>query len=120
MFDEIVAVFPNASKPDVVFAWGNTIYSPSSDYVSPEIMAHEIVHGGRQGQNVEAWWARYLADPAFRLAEEIPAHQAEFRAFSGKDRNARMRHLHFVANRLSGPLYGSLISPAKARSLLLR
>jgi hypothetical protein len=68
-------------------------------------------------QGIEAWWTRYLADPEFRLAEEIPAHRAEYKTFCSRvrDYQARMRFGRAIAERLGGPLYGGLITPAEAR-----
>jgi hypothetical protein len=121
MFEEIAAVFPNARKPGVIFTWGSTLYNPSGITVSPELRAHEGVHYTRQGADVEGWWRRYLTDAEFRLAEEIPAHRAEARQFKARhaDRNAYYRYVHHVAERLASPLYGSLLTPAKARTLIL-
>lgn len=64
-----------------------------------------------------------MTEPEFRLAEEIPAHQVEYRAFcenhtNGPGRNARRLALHHVAARLSSPLYGRLVSYEAARRLI--
>lgn len=121
LFDEIVAAFPDAAKPGTIFTWGDRIYVPNGGEVTLALRAHELVHCERQKGAPETWWLRYLADQGFRLDEEIPAHRAEYRAFKrwSKDGNAAARYLQAVAVRLSGPLYGGLISPAKARALLL-
>lgn len=123
MFDEIHAVFPMASKPGVIFTWGSTIYVPDGSYVSPQLRAHEGVHYQRQTDDtakIEAWWQRYLIDVEFRLAEEVPAHRAEYFNFcaTNADRNRRSRVLHTIADRLAGPLYGGLLKPAAARILI--
>lgn len=119
MFAEIDAAFDVADKP-VIFAWGDAIYNPLGAGISPELMAHEAVHGARQNGDPAGWWRRYIAEPAFRLAEEVPAHQAEYQAFcegnaNGHLRNARRLFLRGLASRLSGPLYGRLISFEDAR-----
>jgi hypothetical protein len=72
--------FAVRGKP-VIFCYGDTIYNPSGIAVGPALLAHETVHSVRQKADpfgISGWWARYVVDPAFRLAEEIPAHQAEF------------------------------------------
>lgn len=107
-YREVNAAF-NIRGKGVIFAWGDTIYNPSRVKIPPELIAHETVHGLRQNGDPAGWWKRYIADPAFRLDEEIPAHQAEYRV-SGK--------LDAIAARLSGPLYGNLISLDKALSLI--
>lgn len=125
MYDEIDAVFHVRGNKNVIFTWGDTIYVPGGGDVSPELRAHEGVHFSRQTNDpakIRAWWERYLIDPEFRFDEELPAHRAEYRTFKAlnKDRNAHIRALYHIAARLSGPLYGGLVSDAKARSLLLK
>lgn len=116
MFDEIAAAFHLARMPGVIFSWGEAIiFNPSGVHISPALLAHEAVHGARQGLNdagIRHWWETYIADPEFRLREEMPAHRAEYAAIKGlvKDRNERVRELHHIVNKLCGPLYGKMIS----------
>lgn len=120
LFDQIDARFGVAGKP-VVFAWGDRIYNPMGVSIPAELLAHEAVHGAQQGDDIEGWWRRYCNDDAFRLDQEIPAHQAEYRAFCerpGRDRRARRLFLRAIAKRLSSPLYGRLISFEKARKAI--
>lgn len=124
MFEEIDAVFHIANRP-VIFTWGDTIYDPMSVGVTPELKAHEGVHFSRQTndpEKIRAWWQQYLVDPAFRLDEELPAHRAEYKTFRAlhRDPNARIRALYHIAAKLSGPLYGNLISDSKARQYLAK
>jgi hypothetical protein len=128
MFEEIAAAFPMAHTEGVMFAWGGTLYVSSNDPVSPALQAHEAVHSVRQLKyGVEKWWKRYIADPAFRLAEEIPAHRAEYQwwvsAPEGRDRKAGFRSkadymLFQIAQRLSSPLYGRMVSIFEAKRLI--
>lgn len=123
LFDEIAAALPLARTPGIIFAWGAAIYNPSGAPISPHLHAHEEVHGKRQGNDVEGWWRRYIADASFRLDEEIPAHQAEYREFcrlntAGQARNHRRLALHAIAKKLAAPLYGNLIRYDDARKLL--
>lgn len=124
LFAEIDRAFGIAGAP-VIFAFGDTIYNPQNVTITPELMAHEEVHGARQRgcASVELWWQAYIADPNFRLGEEVPAHQTEYREFclrnpDGKARPARRMFLHHVAKRLSSPLYGRLIRYEEARRLV--
>lgn len=120
-FEQIAAVFPIARGPGAIFTFGDTIFSPGGEHlVTPELKAHEGVHYSRQTGDltkIEAWWSRYLVDAEFRLAEELPAHRAEYRQFCAqhRDYNRRARFLHVIAARLAGPLYGGLITAAAAR-----
>lgn len=121
MFDEIDARFRVAGKP-VIFSWGGLIYNPMRITIPPHLIAHEEMHGWRQDQRgIERWWRRYIDNDGFRLEEEILAHQVEYRALlrGNGNRRARRGYLKQVAKRLSGPLYGGMITSAKARKLLI-
>lgn len=125
LFDEIDAAF-NVKGAPILFAWGAVIYAPSGIVdVGRHMQAHEEVHGMRQlayPGGVEAWWRRYIADPEFRLAEEIVAHVAEYRSRckDGGGRNERRRCLSITAARLAAPLYGSLISVQDAKRAITK
>jgi hypothetical protein len=120
----------NVRGQPVIFCYGDRIYNPAGVVVTPALIAHENVHSERQKQHaggVEGWWAQYIADPAFRLAEEIPAHQAEFKHWArqaGADRPVKgFRSLtEFyrlqIAQRLAGRLYGQLMTLSDAKALL--
>lgn len=111
----ILQVFPQAAERGVIFSYGDTIFNPSGVRISPELMAHECVHGLRQEvAGVERWWDQYLTNPLFRLDEEIYSHHEEHRA-SVKRHGYRARDLQRIAERLSSPLYGSLLTIAQAK-----
>lgn len=120
MFDEIDAKFKIAGRP-IIFAWGDTIYNPENTAIPPQLLAHEGVHGQRQGGAVEAWWRRYIEDPQFRFDEELPAHVEECRALLARCYNRKERRscLAIVAKRFAAPLYG-VVSFKEARRLLAR
>jgi hypothetical protein len=104
-FERILAAFPNADKPGVIFAHGD-IYNPSGNVIPPALMAHEEVHLNRQrNAGPTQWWDRYLTDSEFRYNEELLAHVAEFKAQRGNDRNQGARLLLATALRLVAPLY---------------
>lgn len=123
LYSEIDAAFGIAGKP-VIFSWGELIYNPSGFKVSRELLAHEAIHGARQGtreEEIETWWRRYIKDASFRADEEIPAHQAEYRAFCKRhgDSSARRKFLRAVSARLCSPLYGTLMAPEAAELAVL-
>lgn len=119
--------FPVKGKQGILYAWGNRIYNPSGIDVLPWILAHESVHGQRQcmifdygveiDTAVKAWWKRYLAEPVFRLDEEIAAHRAEWTVYSANrsGKVERQWYLDMMVARLSGPLYDNMITPSAAR-----
>lgn len=120
-YQSVCDAFPWVAKiRGVLFAWDMTIWNPDGVDISPSLMAHEEVHSIRQAGNPAAWWDKYLADPAFRYAEEIPAHIVEYAQVYGANprRNARRHYLDQIAERLAGPLYGHLTTREKAIRLL--
>lgn len=135
LYSRIVEAFPYIKgRPGILFAWGDRLYYPNPTTKAQDlpvwIEAHEEVHGKRQMENfsdyyqeaIEDWWDKYIADPEFRLQEEIPAHQAEWRAYRDTfPENSPFDpcpYLTRVAERLSGPLYGNLISYEEARKVI--
>lgn len=127
MFDEIAKVFDVKGKP-VLFAWGDVIFAPSGvSSVSPQLIAHEGVHGRRQlamhddsDTAIRLWWSFYLHDPEFRLEEEKLGHRAEYEALCEMlpARNDRRRHLSHVAGRLASPIYRYSITKEQAKVYL--
>lgn len=123
-FEKILAVFPMAAKPTVLFCYGRVLYNPSGGPVSDALMVHEGVHSERQiKMGVEDWWDRYLVDGQFRYEEELLAHRAEYRAAIEKpefaSRKWRRAQLKVIAKRLSSPLYGRIVSEEQAREAIL-
>lgn len=112
----------------VFFAYGDTIYNPSGNPIPAAIIEHEKVHLARQaGIGPEEWWRRYIADKRFRLDEEIPAHRAEFAYWQRQPgildpvpgfRSKLEFHRLRIAQRLSSPLYGSMVSTSEAKRLI--
>lgn len=130
LWEAIDKKFKVAGKP-VIFAWGDTIFNPQRVPLTKELIAHEEEHGRRQfaypceaiGWELatEMWWQRYLIDPAFRLAEEIPAHVAEYRAYCKRHRGggSQRQMLQMIAGKLAAPLYGNLVDVKQATTLIL-
>lgn len=126
LYDEIVAAFPRIKmRQDVIFSWGNRIYVPFTHQpISPALIAHEAVHGLRQGTadaRITDWWRRYIDSPSFRLAEELAAHRAELGWWlEHGNRSERRAARQLVSSRLAGPLYGVLVTPSEALRLIER
>lgn len=112
--------------PGCVFAWADTVYAPQHDGVtpSPEILAHECVHFGQQERSggPELWWQKYLAEAAYRLQQEVPAHRVQWQVLCRlvPNRNARRRYLHHLAAQLAGPMYGHLMTARRAEQAITR
>src|SRR6267378_274894 len=111
-FADIVAVFPDANKPGVIFAYDGRVYAPGFARIRTELQFHEQIHVERQQKDSKTWWDRYLIDPTFRLEEELLAHRAEYRAYCQRHSNPMKKRLALIniAAKLSSPLYGSMIT----------
>lgn len=124
MYDEIAAAFPEIERYAPIFAWGDTIYQPFNRVtLGSELLAHEALHGLRQGLRPEDWWRLYIDDPLFRLDEEVAAHRAELheRNRHTPTRRGRRQNAGLVADRLRSRLYQwppGLLSREKAKRLI--
>ena len=119
----IVAVFPAAARHGVIFTYGTTVYVNGVPQIPTQLKAHEAVHSQRQGAygGPEKWWEHYLVDPEFRLTEELVAHRAEYRTLRHilQNRKQLAQNLDFIAERLSSPLYGAMITKQAAKKAIL-
>ena len=106
-FDKIVAAFPGAAKPRVIFAYGDDIYTLGKQEIPYFLRAHESVHQSRQlEKGIELWWDLYIADYNFRYHEELLGHAAEYQSqIRLGSRNLRRVLLKATAKRLTAPLY---------------
>jgi len=135
---EIEKVFGAACrKPGVLFCYGDTIHNPTGVSIPKELVAHEEIHSRRQlaeyftglpgerdpsepNWSPEKWWHWYLTNPQFRYNEELLAHRQEHMTFGlTHNRIERRLHLKAIADRLSGPLYGFMVTKAAASKAIL-
>ena len=117
---DILKVFPIANNPEILYAFGDTIYTASQKEIPHFLLRHEEVHGMRQlilEGGIEAWWDAYLSDVKFRYVEELVAHKVEYEAriIGATCRQQRRSALKEVARRLSSPLYGGMKTAANAK-----
>lgn len=119
-YKAIVAAIPAVKKnPNIVFAYDGALYNPAGNYLDPAFIAHELVHIERQGDKTDEWWAEYMADPMFRLKEELAAYRKQWQyAVEFYDRKSRRMTLAHCAKDLSGPMYGNLITKDRAIELI--
>ena len=108
-FEKIKAKFP--LNDGVVFTYGSTIYAPNFDYPIPDdLMIHEEKHMEQQFTDPEGWWDRYIADPDFRLRQELAAYRAQYRFFSEHhNKNDNYKLLTLIARDFSSEIYGNII-----------
>lgn len=123
-FVQIRTAFPQVvGRQGILYAWGDRVYNPSGVNVPWWLHEHEETHGKRQLEGfgsdllsedtmIHSWWNTYIEEPDFRLQEEIPAHQAEWRVFKSIRLNHKDQKTYLLrmAERLSGPLYNNMIS----------
>lgn len=119
IWNEVIAAGMKPSET-VVFTYGDTIYNPGKVEIPDYIIHHEATHSAQQGIDPDAWWSRYLADPYFRLDQEVAAYarQYEFICRKVKDREKRNRILIENAGILAGPIYGNMISQSAAMEMI--
>jgi len=111
IWDSVIAAGMRPDETRVIFTYGDKIYNPGGTEISEDVMEHEETHSEQQGLDPDAWWARYLTDPIFRIAQESEAYakQYDFMCARVRDRNRRNQFLIYLAGQLSGPMYGNVI-----------
>lgn len=120
-FEAIRAVYPNAARPNTIFAYNDAIYVPSGADLPPSLIAHEKVHLTRQQKvGADTWWHAYMNDINFMYNEEVLAHAAEYKhLIEGASRQVRRASMKMVSKRLSGGLYGAGVTRMKAEEDIL-
>lgn len=117
--DKITEAF-GIVNPLAVFTYGDTIYNPGGGIIDSYLETHELIHQRQQTGDPEGWWEAYLADPEFRLDQELEAYGAQYRhyCYNKKDLGKQQEFLIRIANDLSGPMYGNLITFDEAIKLI--
>lgn len=121
IYDECAKQF--TMHPETVFAYGDTLYAPAGGHIPKDLAIHEATHCGQQEWSQEkaaAWWKRYLAEPEFRKDQEGEAYGKQYEAICAvvKDRNERVRQLHYLALQFSGVQYGNVVSYKEAYEII--
>lgn len=114
--------FKIRGRRGVIFTVGGKLYNPDGVHIEPWLLAHEEVHSTRQlaSGDVNRWWAQYLDDKQFRFREELEAHREEWAVIQEKvsSRQQRRANLAFICKRLSGSLYGNMVSCQEAKRII--
>lgn len=114
VWDRLVAHFgPSVRWGKTCVTYGDTCYAGFP--LTPDLEVHELVHVMQQS-NPEAWWDRYLADPAFRLDQELAAYRQQYKFAKTilNNRNTLFKLRDKIARDLASPMYGNIISYADA------
>lgn len=103
--------FSNAKWGEVILTFNGKIYS--RDVIRRDLIIHEGVHWLQQKSFIGSciWWIHYCFSKEFRLSQEIPAHQAQYKEICLliKDRNNQSKILRQLGESLSSPVYGNII-----------
>lgn len=106
---------------EAVFTYGDTLYVPHGGTIDKALMVHEETHM-RQQKTIgkEVWWDWYLGSKDFRLSQEVEAYQNQYREQKKhiKDRNELNRYLQRLAQDLSSPMYGKIMTLTEARQAI--
>jgi hypothetical protein len=115
-YDAIVEAIPAVAFARPLFAWGDDIYNPYRARIDKHLRRHEEEHARQQDGNPEKWWATYLADPKFRLEQEIEAYRVQFASYKRAEVSRERAHQYAwqIARQLSSPIYGGLIDHPSA------
>lgn len=120
-YEQIIQAIPDVKNtPTIIFAYGDTLYIPSGATIDDHYMVHEEAHGAEQLQmGVDVWWEHYLAEPRFRLEQELIAYRAQYKDLEANyPRHIRKATLVKISKDLSGAMYGKIVDKNKARQLI--
>lgn len=104
-----------------VFTYGDIVFLGAGGQIDGALAAHEQTHIEQQTEmGAEPWWDRYLEDKEFRLSQELPAYQKQYREAKKviKDRERLNKFLILIARDMSGPMYGNMIGFNEATRLI--
>src|SRR6267378_8434182 len=66
-----------------VFTYGDTCYMlTDTGLMSPDLAQHEMTHMRQQRElagGPDEWWRAWIADPEFRLDQELEAYRVQYR-----------------------------------------
>jgi hypothetical protein len=118
-YEEICKHFKIRNNKYVVFTYGDTLYNPGGGHIAEDLKAHEQVHMQQQQTlGASQWWQIYLADPKFRLVQEVQAYRRQYNFSKIYPRSNRRKLLRSISQDLSGPMYGNIVNYQTAKDLI--
>jgi hypothetical protein len=121
-YEEVAKTFNIRSNQGVIFTYGNKIYVPGGERISIDkpLMKHEETHARQQKvMGVEEWWDAFLADPAFRLSQELEAYRNQYRAMAGLPLEDKINYLDHISADLAGEIYGNMLTKEEAKAVIV-
>lgn len=107
-----------------IIAYDKKIYVNAKWTLQADEIEHEETHLKQQEKyGLDVWVEKYLTDPKFRLEMEIEAYKAQcnyMRNFPIYSNQERLFRINKLAEFLSSPMYGSIISYNAAKLLLIK
>ena len=120
---KISAVLPAAiNDTSIVYTYDGKIYTPGNLYLPNDLVHHEMVHMRQQGDDPDGWWDSYLEDVEFRFDQELEAYTAQWEYIKNDpsfNRERRRAFKTFIAESISSPMYGNIISTKAAKKLFV-
>lgn len=118
-YKQIDKAYGIKDNPNIVFTYGNTLYIPIGKQPDLPLLRHEEVHAKQQtSMGIELWWSRHIAEPEFRLAQELEAYRAQYKAMFNLTARHRRSYLDSISADLAGPMYGNILSFDDAKKLI--
>ena len=106
---------------DIVFTYGDTLYSPAGGDINKPLMAHENTHSRQQEEmGVSEWWDKYIEDKNFRIEQEVEAYKNQYVEYCKNKKNMakRVMFLNDLAQDLSSSIYGNVVGFDEAIKLI--
>lgn len=105
-----------------IFTYEDIIYAPNltdASQIEDHLALHEEIHSHQQREEgADKWWTKYLANPEFRLEQELQAYGAQYGFVCKKDIPAAVKKnfLGRIATDLASPVYGGLLTQGEAEA----
>ena len=79
-YRDVCKHFNVKGNPNVIFTYGDTLYSPIGNHITPDLMIHEETHCKQQTEmGAEEWWNKYFVDAKFRFKQELEAYRNQYK-----------------------------------------
>lgn len=120
-YGDIATAFNIKDNENVVITYGNQLFVPGGKkiIIDKQLLKHEETHARQQlAMGIEEWWERFIADPGFRLSQELEAYREQYRAMASLRPQKRTGYLTHIAKDLSGEIYGNMITFEEAIKII--
>jgi hypothetical protein len=117
IYDACVKAFGVDWDKGIIITYGDTVHS--KDDLPANLVAHESVHVTQQTSiGAEIWWRNFLADPKFRLSQEVPAYRAQWRFAKENMSRDEQRSLKKWIIKSMVQFYGGMCTKREAEDLI--